>query len=56
MSILDLIKATVVCGGMAFLFYSFPVLGQVVAITLLSLLWLAYARKTIIRIRNRRLA
>jgi hypothetical protein len=56
MSWLDLIKATVVCGGVAFLFYSFPVLGQVMAITLLSLLWLSYARKTVVRIRSRRVA
>ena len=46
MSVLDLIKATIVCGGVAFLFYSFPVLGQILVITLLSLLWLSYARKT----------
>ncbi|HXS67204.1 MAG TPA: hypothetical protein VN761_00075 [Candidatus Polarisedimenticolia bacterium] len=56
MSLLDLIKATIVCGGVAFLFYSFPVLGQIVAITLLSLLWLSYARKTLIRIRGRKVA
>lgn len=54
MSLLDLIKATIVCGGVAFLFYSFPVLGQIVAIALLSLLWLSYARKTVVRIRARR--
>lgn len=54
MSLLDLIKATIVCGGVAFLFYSFPVLGQIAAITLLSLLWLSYARKTVIRVRARR--
>jgi len=47
MTIVDLIKATVTCGGFAFLIYSFPVLGQVVLIAFLSLLWLAYARKTI---------
>ncbi|HEY2083845.1 MAG TPA: hypothetical protein VGI88_13765 [Verrucomicrobiae bacterium] len=56
MSLLDLIKATVVCGGVAFLFYSFPVLGQIMAITVLTLLWLSYARKTLIRVRARRLA
>jgi hypothetical protein len=55
MSLLDLIKATVVCGGVAFLFFSFPVLGQIAAITILSLLWLSYARKTIIRLRARRI-
>jgi hypothetical protein len=56
MSLLDLIKATIVCGGVAFLFYSFPVLGQIMAIVLLTLLWLSYARKTLIRLKGRRLA
>lgn len=56
MSLVDLIKATIVCGGVAFLFYSFPILGQIMAITLLSLLWLSYARKTVIRVRARKVA
>jgi uncharacterized membrane protein YesL len=56
MSLLDLIKATIVCGSVAFLFYSFPILGQIMAITVLTLLWLSYARKTLIRVRARRLA
>jgi hypothetical protein len=57
MSLLDLIKATIVCGVVAFLFFSFPVLGQITAIAILSLLWLSYARKTLIRLRGgRRLA
>jgi len=51
MSLFDLIKATIVCGGVAFLFYSFPILGQIMAITVLSLLWLSYARKTMIRVK-----
>ena len=53
MSILDLIKATVICGVIAFLIYSFPVLGQVVLIAFLSLLWLAYAHRTIVDLRRR---
>ncbi len=53
MSILDLIKATVVCGAMAFLIYSYPVLGQIVLIGLLSVLWLSYAHKTIASLRRR---
>jgi len=53
MSVLDLIKATIVCGGVAFLFFSFPVLGQILVITLLSLLWLSYARKTFLGLRRR---
>ena len=47
MSILDLTKATVACGGLAFLFYSYPVLGQILMITLLCLVWLSYARKVV---------
>ena len=55
MSVLDLIKATVGCGLIAFLFYSYPILGQILAIAFLSLLWLSYARKTILALRGRRL-
>jgi hypothetical protein len=47
MTVLDLLKATLICGGFAFLIYSFPLLGQIVLIGLLGLLWLAYARKTL---------
>ena len=53
MTILDLIKATITCGGVAFLIYSFPVLSQIVTIGLLSLLWLLYAHGTIANIRRR---
>ena len=54
MTILDLIKATVTCGLIAFLIYSFPLLGQVLLIGLLSLLWLAYAHKTVVYLRRKR--
>jgi len=47
MSIYDLIKATIVCGGVAFLVYDYPVIGQVVIIGLLALAWLTYAHKMI---------
>ena len=47
MTIIDLMKATLICGALAYLIYSFPLLGQIVLISLLSLLWLSYARKTI---------
>ncbi len=47
MNLLDLTKATVICGLLAFLIYSFPVVGQVAIIGLLSLLWLSYAHRTI---------
>ena len=53
MTILDLIKATVVCGAIAFLIYSYPILGQIVLIGFLSLLWLLYAHKTITHLRRR---
>ena len=53
MTILDLIKATVACGGVAFLIFSFPVLGQILLIGFLSLLWLAYAHKAIAQLRRR---
>jgi hypothetical protein len=53
MSIFDLIKATVICGAIAFLIYSYPVIGQVVLIGFLSLLWLLYAHKTIASLRRR---
>jgi hypothetical protein len=55
MSMFDLTKATIVCGGVAFLFYSYPVLGQIMAIALLSALWLGYARKTILTLRRNRM-
>ena len=47
MSVLDLIKATIVCGGIAFLVYSFPVIAQSAIIGLLALAWLTYALKMI---------
>jgi hypothetical protein len=53
MSLLDLSKATVTCGGTAFLLYSFPVAAQIVTIGVVSLLWLSYAYKAVIRWRNR---
>ncbi len=53
MNLLDLIKATITCGLLAFLIYSFPVIGQVVIIGLLSLLWLSYAHRTIANLRRR---
>jgi hypothetical protein len=47
MTMLDLAKATLVCGGGSFLIYSFPVLGQIIVIGVLGLLWLLYARKVL---------
>lgn len=53
MNFVDLLKATVTCGLSAFLIYSFPVISQVLIIALLSLLWLAYAYKTVTRLLQR---
>ena len=53
MTILDLIKATLICGVVAFLIYTFPVVGQVLLIGFLSLLWLGYAHKTLVHLRRR---
>jgi hypothetical protein len=53
MSILDLGKATVVCGGGAFLIYGCPVVSQVLLIGFLSVLWLTYAYKAVEHLRRR---
>jgi hypothetical protein len=53
MTILDLIKATVVCGVISFLIYSYPIVGQIVLIGFLGLLWLLYAHRTITSLRRR---
>ena len=56
MKVLDLVKASVVCGGMAFVVYCFPTAGQIVVIGVLNPLWLAYAYKTLATIRRKWLA
>jgi hypothetical protein len=53
MSILDLIKATIIFGLIAFLIYSFPVVGQILLISFLSVLWLSYAHRTIAYLRRK---
>jgi hypothetical protein len=53
MTILDLAKATVFCGGIGFLIYDFPILGQIVVIAFLGLLWLLYAHQTLEHLRRR---
>jgi hypothetical protein len=52
MTLFDLTKATLVCGGIAFLIYSYPLVGQVLLIGCLSVLWLLYARKTLLSLRR----
>ena len=49
MSWMDLVKATVGCGSLAFIIYSFPVVSQVLIIAILTLLWLSYAHRVLIR-------
>jgi hypothetical protein len=46
-------KETIVCGFVAFLFYSYPVLSQALLIGILGLLWLSYACKMIRTIRRK---
>jgi hypothetical protein len=53
MNMLDLVKATLTCGVIAFLIYSFPIVGQVLVIGMLCLLWLSYAHRTIAHLRRR---
>ncbi len=53
MTLVDLIKATVACGGVAFLAYSFPVLSQALIIGALSILWLSYAWKVVATAKSR---
>jgi hypothetical protein len=54
MSVFDLIKATILCGGIAYLFFTYPVLGQIAAIVTMSVVWLSYLRKTVVVMRRRR--
>jgi hypothetical protein len=53
MNLVDLIKATITCGVSAFLIYNYPVISQVVIIGLLTLLWLAYAHRTLSGLRRK---
>ena len=56
MSLLYLTKATLVCGGSAFLIYSFPVISQAVIISILAFLWFSCALRTIQRARRQQVA
>jgi len=49
MNLLDLLKATVICGLFAFIVYSVPVVSQVLIIAILSTLWLSYAYRALVR-------
>ena len=54
MRILDLAKATLVCGALGFLTYLFPIVGQVLVIGLLAVLWLFYVQQTLQNLRRGR--
>jgi len=49
MSTPDFIKATVVCGGVAYLLYRFPVISQILLIGSVALIWATYLYKTLTR-------
>ena len=53
MTVVDLIKATIACGGIAFLIYSVPQVSQALIIGLLSLVWLSYAYRTVTKLMRR---
>ena len=48
-----LIKTTIICGGIAFLIYSFPVISQAAMIGLLALLWFSCAQRTVAGLRRK---
>ena len=52
MTMWDFVKATAVCGLLAFLMYSYPVLSQGLIITVLGLLWAGYAHRTFSSLRR----
>lgn len=54
MNVPDLIKATLVCGGVAFLVYSFPALSQTLIIAFLALVWFSCAVQTLAHFFRRR--
>lgn len=49
MKLSDLLKATVICGGIAFVVYSVPVVSQAAVIALLGLLWASCAHQAVRR-------
>jgi hypothetical protein len=49
MNLVDLLKATLTCGLSAFIIYNNPVISQVLIIGALSLLWMSYAYRTIVK-------
>ncbi len=49
MNVVDLLKATIGCGLLAYVVYTVPQVSQGLIIGLLTLLWLLYAHKVLIR-------
>jgi uncharacterized membrane protein YesL len=49
----ELIKATIVCGGIAFLIYSVPQISQAIMIGLLAFLWSSCAHRTVAGLRRK---
>jgi len=47
---LTMAKATILCGGSAFLIYSFPIISQAAIIGLLTLLWISCAHRTLVHL------
>ncbi|MDH7501123.1 MAG: hypothetical protein QHJ82_00215 [Verrucomicrobiota bacterium] len=47
MTFWDLVKATIVCGGLAFVVYSYPALSQALIIGLLTLMWFSCAHQVV---------
>ncbi len=52
MRVIDLAKATLVCGGTSYVAYAVPVFAQAVLIGALSVLWVFYLRELVLRLRS----
>jgi uncharacterized membrane protein YesL len=55
-SMQSFIKATMICGMLSFLVYTFPILGQITVIGILGFLWSASALQVVRHVRRRWLA
>ena len=53
MNVSDLVKATIICALIAYLVYSYPLVSQVLIIALLSLLWLSYLYRAVVKFHSR---
>lgn len=53
MNLWDLTKATLICGGLAFLVYSVPEVSQALIIAILTLGWLSCAHQVALRLLGR---